>query len=148
MTLYIQELDKHPDNDVKLTYGTANSAGLDISINEQVSLLPNAKKLVGTGVAIQMPENMVGILAPRSSAGHVDIALANTIGIIDSDYRDEILIYMKNLSGSQQIFYPGEYYFQLVFVEKQKLEIKYVDKLPEPNTERKGGFGSTTKKDK
>lgn len=148
MKLYIKELDKHPDNNYKLTYATDNSAGIDISINEQVSLLPNAKKKVGTGIAIQMPKNMVALLVPRSSAANVDVALANTVGIIDSDYRNEILIYMKNLSGSQQIFYPGEFYFQLVFVEKQKLEVEYVTELPEPETERKGGFGSTNKKDK
>lgn len=146
MNLEILELDRHEDNQALIGYATEGSAGFDISLNEQVALTPFGKKLVGTGIAMAIPEGHVGILVPRSSTGNFDLTLANTVGVIDSDYRGEVKVYLKNNSGSQQIFYPGDTLCQIIIIKYEKLNVKYVKSLPATN--RTGGFGSTNKKEK
>ncbi len=68
--------------------GTQGSAGLDLFVNS----LEDSKMTIGTGLHVEIPVNHVGILVPRSSWGAKGLKLANTIGIIDSDYRGEIKI--------------------------------------------------------
>lgn len=147
--LYIERCSNiHEDNDAKLNYATEESAGVDIAFNEVLSLVPGQKKLIGTGLKFRIPKGMVGLLVPRSSAGKVDFSLANTVVIIDSDYQDEVKIFAKNNSGSQMVYHPGDYMCQIVFIKVERLKFAYVDKLPEVDSTRDGGFGSTDKKKK
>ena len=82
--------------------GSACAAGLDLratweGVNDFQILEPGSKTLVNTGIRCAIPEGWVGLVVPRSGLGSkFEITLANTIGVIDSDYRGEILVYVTN----------------------------------------------------
>jgi len=84
------------DEELIPQYATEDSAGADLFCNELVVLKPGDKKLVGTGIAVEIPVGFFGMLLPRSGTGKLDVMLANTVGIIDSDYRGEIKLFLKN----------------------------------------------------
>jgi dUTP pyrophosphatase len=72
------------------TRGSPNSAGLDLYADADVLVSSGASVMLGTGIAIEIPMNHVGLVAIRSSVGKAGVALANSVGVIDSDYRGEI----------------------------------------------------------
>ena len=118
-------------------------AGLDLSIVGDHTLTPWEKKLIPTGAFFALPVNTVGLLAPRSSSGKIDVVLANTIGIIDCTYRDEILLFVKNLHPTQVVeLKDGQSVAQLVIVPFITPLLHKVDKLPE-SARGLGGFGSS-----
>jgi dUTP pyrophosphatase len=132
-----------------LERATNGSAGIDLycAYTEQPFGDP---LVVHTGIRVAIPEGHVGLLIPRSSLHQRGWQLANTVGVIDSDYRGEILVKLvpavqPQISMQGQYLYPppiGERIAQLVIVPCPKLDIVEVDKLDE--TERgDGGFGST-----
>jgi dUTP pyrophosphatase len=95
-----------------------------------------------TGIAVEMPKNMVGLAFPRSSVIKKDMMLKNSVGVIDTDYRGEI-IFMYHKFGDE-IFSINERVGQLVFLELPRVSMIEVDELSE--TDRgQGGFGSSGK---
>lgn len=121
-------------------------AGFDlVNANSQVKIGPYQKETIHTGVYAEIPEGYVGLLVLRSSMGKYGLALRNTVGIIDSHYRGEIMAMVVNKSTDVQI-HINQYqrFAQLVIVPVFLPEIEVVEQLTE--TQRgTGGFGSTGK---
>lgn len=115
-------------------------AGIDLIANN-FSIDEEGNLVYGTGLACEFPDNFVGLLFPRSSVTKYDLILGNSVGVLDSSYRGEILVKFKLLNGTRK-YNLGDKICQLVFLEKPKIEIVEVDYLSK--TERdEGGFGST-----
>ncbi len=129
-------------------YATIWSAGMDIRANleEPVSLLPLERKLIPTGLFIELPEGFEAQIRPRSGlALKKGITVLNTPGTIDADYRGEIGVILVNLSNETFTIEDGERICQMVIAAHAKAEWVVVDSLNE--TERgAGGFGHTGKK--
>ncbi|MBP6456237.1 MAG: dUTP diphosphatase [Chitinophagaceae bacterium] len=129
-------------------YQTSGSAGMDVFCNEelQLALLPLERKLIPTGIFLELPDGIEVQIRPRSGlAIKQGLTLLNSPGTIDSDYRGEIKIILINLSNETQLIKPGDRIAQLVFAKYEKITWEQVDNLSE--SERgEGGFGHTGKK--
>lgn len=137
--LYYKKVHPYADN---LDYAKPGDAGLDLAIQSEVVLLPEEKRMIGTGIAVRIPNNHFGMLVPRSSCGKLGIGLANTVGIIDSQYTGEIILYIKNLNSTALKLGPKQRIAQLIVVPFAQCHINMVDELED--TERgDGGFGHT-----
>lgn len=129
-------------------YATSGSAGLDLCacIEEPVVISGRGKATIPTGIAIQLPDaGYVGLVYPRSglSTRH-GINLANSVGVIDSDYTGEIRCVLFNQETADYVVQPGERIAQLVITPVVQADLLVVDELDQ--TERgAGGFGSTGK---
>ena len=127
------------------TYGSVDAAGADLYANipDKETILPNETKLIKTGVAMAIPKGLVGLVFARSGlASKRGLAPANKVGVIDSDYRGEIIVALHNHTDIEQSIEPQERIAQMVFVPYVKGEFKVVDNLEE-TVRGKGGFGST-----
>ncbi len=127
------------------TYGSIDAAGADLyaNINQNETILPGETKLIKTGVAMAIPKGLVGLVFARSGlATKRGLAPANKVGVIDADYRGEIMVALHNHSNIKQIIEPKERIAQMAFIPYIKGNFEVVDDLEE--TERgAGGFGST-----
>jgi dUTP pyrophosphatase len=114
----------------------AGDAGLDLSACERVELEPGERAVVGTGVAVAIPEGYAGFVQPRSGlADRHGISIVNAPGLIDSGYRGELKVILLNTDGSQRfVVEPGMRIAQLVVLEVPELELVEWDELP--TTER------------
>jgi len=139
----IINLSKHPLPE----YQTAQAAGVDLRANlaEAVILKPLERKLIGTGLYIELPIGFEAQIRPRSGlANKHGITVINTPGTIDSDYRGEIKICLVNLSNEEFTVQDGERIAQMVIAKHEKAHFVEVDKLSD--TERgEGGYGHTGK---
>lgn len=133
-------------------YATADAAGLDLTSAWCVSLPKSVRTLVNTGIHVEIPKGYFGMLVPRSSLSKKYIFLTNSVGIIDADYRGEIMasvIYSPPTDGAWWSDYgmieQGERIVQLVIVPYAKVELQVVSSLDQlESTDRgSGGFGST-----
>ncbi|MBR7133361.1 MAG: dUTP diphosphatase [Clostridia bacterium] len=129
------------------TYGTDFSAGADLYACEggEVTINPGETRIIHTGLSLEIPEGYAGLIYARSGiATKRGLAPANKVGVIDSDYRGEIMVSLFNHSAEAQAIADGERIAQLVITPFLKVEYTEADTLTE--TERgKGGFGSTGK---
>ncbi len=146
MKLRIKKLNP---NAVIPSYGTDFAAGADLyaCIDETVSIDCGETKMIGTGVALEIPTGYVGLVFARSGlACKKGLAPANKVGVIDSDYRGEIKVALHNHNGSGEALSVenGERIAQIAIVPYLKAEFEETDDLE--NTERgESGFGSTGK---
>ena len=128
-------------------YATALSAGMDLRANlaEAVVLKPLERKLIPTGLFIELPAGYEAQIRPRSGlAIKHGISLVNTPGTIDADYRGEIGVIMINLSNEDFVINDGERICQMVIAAHERAEWIEVEELN--TTERgAGGFGHTGK---
>ncbi|WP_372648618.1 dUTP diphosphatase [Draconibacterium sp.] len=128
-------------------YSTAFSAGMDLraNLNEPVVLKPLERKLVPTGLFIELPQGYEAQVRPRSGlALKKGITVLNTPGTIDADYRGEIGVILINLSQEDFVIENGERICQMVIAAHETVEWDLVEVLEE--TERgAGGFGHTGK---
>ena len=128
-------------------YETIHSAGMDLRANldEPILLKPLERKLVPTGLFIELPEDYEAQIRPRSGlAIKHGISLVNTPGTIDADYRGEIKIIMINLSNDEFMINDGERIAQMIIASHEKAEWIEVEELS--NTDRgSGGFGHSGK---
>lgn len=135
------------DGAVVPTYGTEFSAGADLYAlgGEDITVEPHSTVMVHTGIAAEIPTGYVGLVYARSGlATKRSIAPANKVGVIDSDYRGEIMVALHNHSDAPQSIAGGERIAQLVIAPYIKAEFETADYLED--TERgMGGFGSTGK---
>lgn len=137
------------NNNAKVpTYGTEYAAGADIyaCIDEVVSFNPGETKLIKTGFSLEVPVGYAGLIYARSGlASKKGLAPANKVGVIDSDYRGEVMVALHNHSNEVKEIEPGERIAQLVIAPYLKADFNLVDELDD--TDRgNGGFGSTGNK--
>ena len=128
-------------------YATEGSAGMDIRADlvQPLSLQPLERKLVPTGIFIELPPGYEVQVRPRSGlAVRQGITCLNTPGTIDSDYRGEIKVLLINLSGETQVINPGDRIAQLVVQQVSTAQWLPVTVLTE-TVRSDGGFGSTGK---
>ena len=128
-------------------YATALSAGMDLraNIDESVILKPLERKLIPTGLFIELPEGFEAQIRPRSGlAIKKGITILNSPGTIDADYRGEICVILVNLSSDDFEIQDGERICQMVIARHEQPEWIEVEELG--STERgAGGFGHTGK---
>ena len=119
-------------------------AGLDLAACDEVRLGPGERALVGTGLAVAIPEGYAGFVQPRSGlAARHGITVVNSPGLIDSGYRGEIKVVLLNTDGEKTfVAEPGERIAQLVVLPVPELAVREVDELQ--GSERGvRGFGSS-----
>lgn len=130
---------------VSPTYGSPYSAGADLyaCLEEAVKIEPGQTVMIPTGLSLELPDNHAGLVYARSGlASKKGLAPANKVGVIDSDYRGELIVALLNHSQDLQTVLPGERVAQLVvtpvvlcdFIETQELS---------DTVRGNGGFGST-----
>ena len=128
---------------------TSGSAGLDLSINldYDLTIQPGQKAMVPTGIHVDIKDSsLVGIVLPRSSTGiKLDVALANTAAVIDSDYQGEILLSLRNLGDKPIAFAPQTRVAQLLLIPVVQAHFNVVDAFTEATERGEGRFGSTGK---
>jgi dUTP pyrophosphatase len=136
-----------PNNKYLPEYKTEGAAGMDLcaAIEEPVTLSPLERKLIPTGIKIELEHGFEAQVRPRSglSIKH-GISLVNAVGTIDEDYRGEVCVPVINLSNEEYTIEPNERIAQMIIAKVEHAQIKVVEELSE--TERAaGGFGSTGK---
>lgn len=140
-------IKKLSDKAIIPTFGSAGSAGGDLYSAEenQVIIAPNQTVLIGTGLAVEIPDGYVGLVYARSGlATKSGLAPANKVGVIDSDYRGEIKVALHNHSSEIRTVSQGERIAQMVIAPYLKVEYEEVDDLSD-TARGGGGFGSTGK---
>lgn len=133
------------ENAVLPTYGSEFAAGADLYAltDEELVFAPDETKLVHTGLAMEIPEGYAGLIYARSGlASKRGLAPANKVGVVDADYRGEIMVALHNHSGVEQRIAPRERIAQLVVAPFLKAEYEEADELQE-TVRGTGGFGST-----
>ena len=142
MQVEFVRLDK---NAIMPTYGTQYSAGADLYAlpDGDITVKPGQTVLVHTGIAVSIPEGYGGFIFARSGiATKRGLAPANKVGVIDSDYRGEIMVSLYNHSSENQVVSSGERVAQMVIARHEQAEWVEVETLDE--TERgAGGYGHT-----
>ena len=143
MKIRVKKLD---ENAILPTYGTSFSAGADLYALTGEIIAPGETKLIHTGLAMEIPEGYGGFLYARSGlATKRGLAPANTVGVIDADYRGEIMIAMYNQSDRAQSVDAGERVAQLVIAPFLHASFEESSELCD-TARGEGGFGSTGKK--
>jgi len=127
------------------TYGSEYSAGADLYalLDSAVEIAPHETLFVHTGISVEIPEGYCGLVFARSSMGAKrGLAPANKVGVIDADYRGEIMVTLHNHSEITAKVEPGERIAQLAIVPFLKAEFEESDELSD-TVRGAGGFGST-----
>ena len=129
------------------TYGSTYSAGADLyaCIDDKIIINPSETKFINTGISFEIPVGFVGLVYARSSLGcKKGLAPSNKVGVIDSDYRGELIVALHNHSEESHEINPNDRIAQIVFTPYLKGNFNIVNDLND--TERgTGGFGSTDK---
>lgn len=132
------------------TYGTALSAGADLyaAIESAVEIAPNETKFIPTGLSIEFPQGYGGMIYARSGLScKQGLAPANKVGIVDADYRGEVMVALHNHSNETRIVSPEDRIAQIVFTPFLKGVFEEVNSFDDEQTERgTGGFGHTGNK--
>lgn len=127
------------------TYGTEFSAGADLyaCLDEDVVIAPGETKKIPTGIAMEIPDGCAGLIYARSSLGtKKGLAPANKVGVVDSDYRGEFLVFLYNHGSQMQIIQNGDRIAQLLVTPVFTPGFIAAEELSD--TRRgDGGFGST-----
>lgn len=126
-------------------YETRFSAGMDLraNIDEPINLKPLERKLIKTGLFIELPEGYEAQIRPRSGLAYKKgISILNSPGTIDADYRGEIGVILVNLSNENFIVNDGERICQMVISKHETINWNEVEIL-EKTSRGEGGFGHT-----
>lgn len=129
------------------TYGSTHSAGADLYalIDDHIVINPGETKLIRTGLAMELPEGFAGLIYARSGlASKKGLAPANKVGVIDSDYRGEVMVALHNHSKVSQVIEDKERIAQLVITPFYKATFIESEELDD-TLRGTGGFGSTGK---
>ncbi|MDO5286067.1 MAG: dUTP diphosphatase [Actinomycetia bacterium] len=126
------------------SYAHPGDAGADLAISEDVVILPGQRVLVGTGIAVVIPDGYVGLVHPRSGlAARHGLTIVNAPGTIDSGYRGEIRVNLLNTDVGQPVsLRRGDLVAQLVIQPVARAEVVEVDELP-PSQRGQSGHGSS-----
>lgn len=129
------------------TYGSEGAAGADLyaCLREPVTIGPGESGWIGTGIAMEVPKGHAGLIYARSGmACKRGLAPANKVGVVDSDYRGEVVVVLHNHSAVPQTVGPGERIAQMVITPVFTLPYMEVEDLAD-SQRGDGGFGSTGK---
>jgi len=144
----VLKIEKLPHNNYLPEYQTNGAAGMDLcaAIDSPVLLKPMERKLIPTGIKIELEKGFEAQIRPRSglSIKH-GITLINCVGTIDEDYRGEVCVPVVNLSTEEYTIQPNERIAQMIIARVEKARIEVVQELSE-TTRAAGGFGSTGKR--
>jgi dUTP pyrophosphatase len=126
------------------TYAQPGDAGADLRSAEEFVLAPGERRVVGTGLAIALPEGFAAFVHPRSGlAARFGIGIVNAPGTIDAGYRGEIKVCLINHDTSRPVrFFRGDRIAQLVIQQVSRAAFVPVTELP-TSTRASGGYGST-----
>ena len=141
-------IKKLNENAIIPTYGTEYSAGADLYAlpGEPIVIPPHKTVLIHTGLALEIPQGYAGLIFARSGfATKRGLAPANKVGVIDADYRGEIMVALHNHSESEATVEGGERVAQLAIMPFLKAEFEECADLSE-TVRGEGGFGSTGSK--
>ena len=128
-------------------YATSGASGMDVraDLASTVVLMPMERKLIPTGLLMEIPEGFEVQVRPRSGlAIKQGLTCLNTPGTIDSDYRGEVKVILVNLSGEVQEVHPGDRIAQLIVQKVERAEWSKVEEL-NATVRNEGGFGHTGK---
>ena len=143
----VLKIERLPHNRFVPEYKTEGAAGMDLcaAIAEPVTLQPLERKLIPTGLKIELEHGYEAQVRPRSglSIKH-GITLINCVGTIDGDYRGEVCVPVVNLSNEAYTIQPDERIAQMVIARVEQAEIKVAVELT-ATARGEGGFGSTGK---
>lgn len=124
------------------TRGSKDAAGLDLYCPFHIKVPADSQKKIPLGIAVEIPKGYMGLLVPRSRISKTPLRCANSVGIIDADYRGELSIAYENISCSDYTIFRGDRIAQLIIVPIAVVDVEEVNSLSE--TERGiGGYGST-----
>ena len=137
------KVKKMMDGAVLPKYGTKFSAGADlVNAGEDVVIESGATAIIHTGIALEIPTGLVGLIYARSGmATKRGLAPANKVGVIDSDYRGEIMVALHNHSSQSQTVEKGERVAQIVIAPYVVAD--FVEGDIDDTVRGAGGFGST-----
>lgn len=122
-------------------YAKPGDAGLDLVAVSETWNDNNTMVTYGTGLAVEIPEGYVGLLFPRSSISKTNLELSNSVGVIDSGYRGEIMFKFR-YNSEGMVYDVGDRVGQLIILPYPSIEFEEVEELS--STDRgEGGFGST-----
>lgn len=145
MDTIVLKIKKLDNNKSLPEYATAGAAGMDLTagIDEPMTFKPFERKLVPTGIIIELPHGYEAQVRPRSgmSIKH-GITLVNCVGTIDEDYRGELKVPVINLSQEEYTINPGDRIAQMIVAPVVKAQIDVVETVGATNR-ASGGFGST-----
>lgn len=127
------------DPELKPYRGSEKAAAVDLRIDRDVVLYPGQIEKVGTGIKVELPENTALFLLPRSSS---KIIFTNTVGLIDEDYRGQLMANIKNNTNEPIMLNRGDRFIQAVVVPILPANWILVEELT-PTSRGDGGFGST-----
>lgn len=146
VTIKVKRLRKNLDQEIPLPcYMTKHASGMDLfaDVDEEVILQPGERKLIPTGVALEIPEGFEGQVRPRSGlAMRSGITLVNTPGTIDADYRGEVGVLLINLGTEPFAIRRGDRIAQLVVAPVIQAGLELVEDL-NVTPRNSGGFGHT-----
>ena len=145
MNKYDVRIKKLSENAVIPTYGSEFAAGADLyaCLPEPLTIAPDETKFVHTGLSVELPLGFAGLVYARSGlACKRYLAPANKVGVIDCDYRGEIMVALHNHGTSEQTIENGERIAQLVITPYITANFIECDELSE-TVRGEGGFGST-----
>lgn len=138
------------ENFIKPEYKRDLSGGMDVYLQEDITLVVGADNVIKLGFAAEVPEGYVAVLVPRSSTGMKGMALRNTVGVIDADYRGEWIAHIvidQNQDNSlfdEWHYKRGDRLLQVLILPFKKVDIEISDELSVTGR-GDGGFGSTGK---
>ena len=143
----VLKIKRLPNNRILPEYKTEGAAGMDLcaAIDEPIELKPLERKLIPTGLKIELEHGYEAQIRPRSglSIKH-GITLINCVGTIDEDYRGEVCVPIVNISNDTYTIQPDERVAQMIIAKYEQAKLEVVTELTD--TERgEGGFGSTGK---
>jgi len=127
------------------SYSTVNSAGMDLraSLEQSIVIRPGERKLIPTGLFLEIPVGFEGQVRPRSGfALKSGVTVLNSPGTIDADYRGEIKIAVINLGKEPHIFHRGDRIAQMIIKRVYQANVVVVEQLDETGR-NSGGFGHT-----
>jgi len=143
----VVRIKKTDERAVVPSYGSPSAAGADLYAlaDETLTIAPHQTVFVHTGISMEIPEGFVGLVYARSGiACKRDLAPANKVGVIDSDYRGEIMVALHNHGETSQTVENGERIAQIVIAPYLTADFVQTDDLSD--TDRgSGAFGSTGK---
>ena len=139
------KIKKLNDNAIIPSRGSSSAAGYDLYTTDEVTIAPGETVLVGTGLAMEIPEGYFGAVFARSGlATKEGLRPANCVGVIDADYRGELKVPLHNDSPVDRRVVGGERIAQLVIMPFLAVVFEEADELTD-TARSTGGFGSTGK---
>lgn len=142
MKICIKKLDERA---VVPTYGSVYAAGADLyaCTDGAVTIKAGQTVMIPTGLAVEIPAGYAGFIYARSGlASKKGLAPANKVGVVDSDYRGQVMVALHNHSSQDSVIDCGERIAQMVIAPYLSAEFEVVDELSE-TVRGEGGFGST-----